>query len=102
MSRSLFIREKQQQECMKWLPIAGGVILVMLLIFGVWVRSVPPLVIKLEKPPIVQGGGGGGMPEFMTMDTQPVVTTKTAAENEKKGDENLQAIKDPGIETVEF
>jgi hypothetical protein len=69
---------------MKWLPIAGGVMLMMLLAFGVWVRSVPPVVIKLEKPPIVQGGGGGGgIPEFMTMDTQPVVTTPNGKMDEK-------------------
>lgn len=89
---------------MKWLPIAGGVLLVILLMFGVWVRSVPPIVIKLEKPPTVQGGGSSGMPEFMMMDTEPVVitTTESNTAGNENVDEKLQAIKDPLVETIEF
>jgi hypothetical protein len=92
---------------MKWLPIAGGVILMILIAFGVWVRSVPPMVIKkMETPPLIVQGGGG-MPEFMTMDTQqrPVVTKDEKSGFDKPQDPpgpQAQSKDDPQVESVEL
>ena len=53
------------------LPYAGGLVVVGLIAFAMYVRSVPPY----EPPPRpkVQQFPGGAVPEFMHVDTEPIV-----------------------------
>lgn len=60
---------------MKLLPYAGGGLVVFLLIFAIYVRSVPPkTVIKPFNPEniIQQPLPQGGVPEFMNVDARPM------------------------------
>mmetsp|Transcript_134193 Transcript_134193/g.199662 ORF Transcript_134193/g.199662 Transcript_134193/m.199662 type:complete len:135 (-) Transcript_134193:94-498(-) len=73
------LRLKQQEEareaCLKLLPMAGGVILVFLLAFGLYVRSVPPKVVPTTIDPttLQQPQFQGAVPEFMNVDAEPRV-----------------------------
>lgn len=63
--------------CEKLLPYAVGAVLVFAILFGLYVRSLPPKVVgtppKIPKTTThtVPNTGGGGIPEFMRINTEP-------------------------------
>jgi cytoskeletal protein RodZ len=68
LGRSFIVKQK---KCQKLLPYAGGVLLFFLLVFAIWVRSVPPKPVAPVVDPLnVNNTGGVGSPEFMKADAQ--------------------------------
>lgn len=65
-------QEEAREQCMKIIPYAVGLIVICMLAFAFFVRSVPPKTIP--KPILQQPQAQGGIPEFMHVDTEPVVT----------------------------
>ena len=83
------------QKCMQMLPVVGGVIFVLLVVFAIYVRSVPPKEPSLDQPQFQ-----GGTPEFMNVDTEPMV--KEALEEASEVLKNLDDEKGEPVETIEL
>ena len=81
---------------MQMLPIVGGIAFVLLVIFALYVRSVPPKEPMSIDSPQFQGG----VPEFMNVDTEPMV--KEALEEASEVLKNLDDEKDEPVETIEL
>lgn len=60
---------------MKLLPYAGGAIFLVMTIFAIYVRSVPPVTIP--KVTVPQPQFEGGIPEFTAVNTEPNVKVVT-------------------------
>lgn len=81
-------QEEARQQCFRNLPYVGGAILVFMIVFSLYVRSVPPKTIP--KPVIPQVQPQGGIPEFTVTDqaTKPddippeTTTSETRSEPE--------------------
>ncbi len=69
--------------------MAGGVLLVFLMAFGLYVRSVPPTAsVKLDADSLQQPQFQGGVPDFMNVDTEPMI--KEALEEASEVLKNLE------------
>lgn len=73
LTRCLGLSIVKQKECLKLLPYAGGAILFFVVVFAIWVRSLPPKPVAQVVDPLSLNQGGGGTPEFefTTVDTEP-------------------------------
>jgi hypothetical protein len=82
------------------LPYAGGVVLAILLLFALYVRSVPPAV---PVPKVQQPKFQGSVPNFMNVDTEPMVkeALEEATEALKKRDQEDVAKAEAGEEKTE-
>jgi hypothetical protein len=75
---------------LKTLPYAGGVVLAILVLFALYVRSVPPAV---PVPKVQQPKFQGSVPDFTNVDTEPMVkeALEAATEGLKKDQEDAKA-----------
>lgn len=62
-------QEEARQKCFNNLPYVGGAIFLFMIVFSIYVRSVPPKTIP--KPIIQQVQSQGGIPEFTVVDPDP-------------------------------
>ena len=92
------------------LPIAGGILLALVVAFGVWVRSVPPketVTISADSNDMPQIIQGGDVPEFMNnVDSQPLVKqaldeASEALKEQREKDDSGSAGEDSAKENVE-
>lgn len=87
------------------LPYAGGAIVLFMILFGIYVRSVPPAEPKLDNS---QPQFQGSVPDFMNVDTEPMVkeALDEAAEVlknlEKEGGEGEAPPQGENVETIEL
>ncbi len=59
------------QQCMKFLPHIGGAIFLFMIVFSLYVRSVPPVTVP--KVTVPQPEFQGGTPEFTAVNTESKV-----------------------------
>jgi hypothetical protein len=81
------------------------VLLVFLIAFGLYVRSVPPTVpVKLDADSLKQPQFQGGVPEFMNVDTEPMIkeALEEASEVLKNLDKDREAGTPENVETIEL
>lgn len=93
LTRCLGLFIVKQKECLKLLPYAGGAILFFVLVFAIWVRSVPPKPVAQVVDPLSLNQGEGGTPEFMGVDTDPIMKERL-----EKAIKNAEAQRDANTE----
>eukprot|EP00980_Cylindrotheca_fusiformis_P014956 scaffold4095_cov117-Cylindrotheca_fusiformis.AAC.13 len=80
----LRLQAESREKCLKILPYAVGVIVFFLVLFAMWIRSVPP---KVPKAPPVENTINlqqqAERPEFMNINTEPKV--------KEASDENVES-----------